>query len=170
MPACGRDQTRRHGVQHRKSKPYTPRTNGMVERFNGWVQREVLGITRCTHADLEIALRGFNVAYNGRRQRVLDGLSPEMVLRQRLDADPALANPSVKPPQRGLLRKALRVVADAKKVSQPNTEGDAGVCGAGSGAGQRDPSAGPAPHRRCGGERDTPAAQARPRSGDGPPV
>ena len=33
------------GIEHRKTKPYTPRTNGMVERFNGRVQREVLGIT-----------------------------------------------------------------------------------------------------------------------------
>ena len=32
-------------VEHRKTRPYTPRTNGMVERFNGRVQREVLGIT-----------------------------------------------------------------------------------------------------------------------------
>jgi transposase InsO family protein len=35
----------RHGVVHRKTRPYTPKTNGMVERFNGRVQREVLGIT-----------------------------------------------------------------------------------------------------------------------------
>src|ERR687897_1776123 len=28
-------------VQHRTTRPYTPKTNGMVERFNGRVQREV---------------------------------------------------------------------------------------------------------------------------------
>ena len=111
----------RHGVQHRKTRPYTPKTNGMVERFNGRVQREVLGITLYSHRDLEIVLGGFNLAYNGRRQRVLDGLSPEMVLRQRLEADPALANPGFKPPKPGLLRKALRVVEDAKEVSHPDT-------------------------------------------------
>src|SRR3954465_12875034 len=33
------------GVEHRKTRPYTPRTNGMVERFDGRVQREVLGVT-----------------------------------------------------------------------------------------------------------------------------
>lgn len=36
----------------------------MVERFNGRVQREVLGTTVYSHADLEIVLRGFNAAYN----------------------------------------------------------------------------------------------------------
>jgi transposase InsO family protein len=36
-------------VEHRKTRPYTPRTNGMVERFNGRVQREVLGITIASH-------------------------------------------------------------------------------------------------------------------------
>ena len=58
-------------VEHRTTRPYTPRTNGMVERFNGRVQREVLGITIHSHADLETLLKGFNRAYNARRQRVL---------------------------------------------------------------------------------------------------
>ena len=71
---------RHHAIEHRKTRPYTPKTNGMVERFNGRVQREVLGITIYSHQDLDILLAGFNVAYNGRRQRALKGLSPEMVL------------------------------------------------------------------------------------------
>ncbi|WP_419468816.1 integrase core domain-containing protein [Azospirillum brasilense] len=29
-------------MQHRTTKPYTPQTNGMVERFNGRIGREVL--------------------------------------------------------------------------------------------------------------------------------
>ena len=58
------------------TRPYTPRTNGMAERFNGRVQREVLGITIHSHADLETLLHGFNRAYNARRQRVLGGVSP----------------------------------------------------------------------------------------------
>ena len=49
----------------------------MAERFNGRVQREVLGITVASHCDLERLLAGFNSAYNARRQRVLDGRSPE---------------------------------------------------------------------------------------------
>ncbi|WP_267425242.1 IS481 family transposase [Methylobacterium sp. GC_Met_2] len=110
----------RYGVQHRKTRPSAPKTNGMVERFNGRVQREVMGITLYSHTDLEIVLRGFNAAYNGRRQRVLNGLLPEMVLRQRLEADPALASPTYKPPSSTLIKRALRVVADAKDVSHPD--------------------------------------------------
>ncbi|WP_020096595.1 integrase core domain-containing protein [Methylobacterium sp. 285MFTsu5.1] len=115
------DACERHGVQHRKTRPYTPKTNGMVERFNGRVQREVLGITLYSHADLEIVLRGFNAAYTGRRQRVLNGLSPEMVLRQRLEADPALANPTYRPPSPRLIKQALRIVEDAMEVSHPDS-------------------------------------------------
>jgi transposase InsO family protein len=66
----------RAACTHRKTRPYTPRTNGMVERFNGRVQREVLGITIYSHRELETVLAGFNVAYNARRQRVLKGRSP----------------------------------------------------------------------------------------------
>ena len=51
------------GVAHRTTRPYTPKTNGMVERFNGRIQREVLGITVASHRDLETLLRGFNQAY-----------------------------------------------------------------------------------------------------------
>src|SRR5689334_6798139 len=61
------------GIEHRKTKPYTPRTNGMDERFNGRVQRKVLGVTVAGHRDLERLLEGFDQAYNARRQRVLDG-------------------------------------------------------------------------------------------------
>jgi transposase InsO family protein len=109
-----------HGVQHRKTKPYTPRTNGMVERFNGRVQREVLGITLYSHQDLETVLSGFNRAYNGRRQRVLKGRSPDMVLRERLKAKPELARPVTKPPDPDALPKALKVVVAAKEVSHPD--------------------------------------------------
>ncbi len=84
---------RKLGVEQRKTRPDTPRTNGMVERFNGRVQREVLGITLHSHADLEILLHGFNRAYNARRQRVLGGRSPEMVVQERLAAVPRCVNP-----------------------------------------------------------------------------
>ena len=51
------------GVEPRTTRPNTPRTNGRVERLNGHVQHEVLGITIPSHADLETLLQGFHQAY-----------------------------------------------------------------------------------------------------------
>src|SRR3954464_14102170 len=110
------------GVEHRKTRPYTPRTNGMVERFNGRVQREVLGITVASPRDPEILLRGFNQAYNARRQRVLKGRAPERVVRERLRAAPARVNRHHDPPfDPRTLPKALQVISRAKDVSHPDT-------------------------------------------------
>jgi transposase InsO family protein len=114
------DACRKLKVQHRTTKPYTPQTNGLVERFNGRVQREVLGITIDSHRDLETLLKGFNQAYNRRRQRVLKGASPEQVVQRRLAAEPRLANRRFKPPDSDALPPALRVVAAAKEVSHPD--------------------------------------------------
>jgi transposase InsO family protein len=115
------DACRRLKLEHRRTKPYTPQTNGLVERFNGRVQREVLGITISSHRDLETLLKGFNQAYNRRRQRVLKGRSPEQVVRSRLAAEPKLANQRFKPPDADALPPALQVVAHAKEVSHPDT-------------------------------------------------
>jgi transposase InsO family protein len=113
---------RRHGVEHRKTRPYTPRTNGMAERFNGRVQREVLGITVASHGDLERLLVGFNSAYNARRQRVLGGRSPEEVVHERRERDASLANPAYRPPPDPcVLPKAMLVIERAKDVSQPDS-------------------------------------------------
>jgi transposase InsO family protein len=113
---------REHGVEHRKTRPYTPRTNGMVERFNGRIQREVLGITVAGHRDLERLLAGFNRAYNARCQRVLGGRSPEEVARERLGRDRGLANPAYRPPADPcVLPKAMLAIELAKDVSQPDT-------------------------------------------------
>jgi transposase InsO family protein len=113
---------RERGVEHRKTRPYTPRTNGMAERFNGRVQREVLGITVASHRNLERLLAGFNAAYNARRQRVLGGRSPEEVVRERLGQDTSLANPAYRPPADPcVLPKAMLVIELAKDVSQPDS-------------------------------------------------
>ena len=110
------------GVEHRKTRPYTPRTNGMAERFDGRVQREVLGITVASHRDLERLLAGFNSAYNARRQRVLGGRPPEQVVRERLARDGSLANPGHRPPpDLCVLPRAMLVVERAKDVSQPDS-------------------------------------------------
>jgi hypothetical protein len=108
-------------VEHRKTKPYTPQTNGLVERFNGRVRREVLGITIYSHRDLETLLTGFNQAYNRRRQRVLKGRPPDEVVRSRLAAEPKLANRRYKPPDSDALPQALQVVAAAKEISHPDS-------------------------------------------------
>ncbi len=70
-------------------------------------------------------LRGCNAAYNGRRPRVLDGLWPEMVLHPRLEADPARADPTSGPSSPNLIKRAFRIVADAKQVSHPDRAEDA---------------------------------------------
>ena len=48
------------------------------------------GFTQPLH--LEQVLRGFNAAYNARRQRVLDGKTPDQVAAERLEARRKLAS------------------------------------------------------------------------------
>ena len=67
---------RRLGVEHRTTRPYTPNTNGMVERFNGRIQREVVGLTVGSHRDLDTLLHGFNQAYNARASACSKGDHP----------------------------------------------------------------------------------------------
>lgn len=71
-------------VPHRETKAYTPQTTGIVERFNGHIVSDVLGINVAGHADLEILLNSFNGAYNRRRQRVFHGLAPINKVAERL--------------------------------------------------------------------------------------
>jgi hypothetical protein len=93
----------------------------MVERFNGRVGSEVLGITIYSHKHLEQLLRGFNAAYNARRQRVLGGKTPDQVVAERLKARRKLINP--KPHGRAGpddITKACLIAEAAKEVSQPD--------------------------------------------------
>ncbi|KXU30809.1 integrase [Sphingobium sp. 22B] len=108
-------------VVHRTTRPYTPQTNGMVERFNGRIASEVMGINVAGHADLEILLTGFNRAYNRRRQRVLHGSSPCQKVEERIGLMPALANPLYKPTAPDdLMTKVDDVLYYANDVSQPD--------------------------------------------------
>ena len=75
------------GAQHRHAKPRTPQANGVVERFNGRVGSEALGINITSHQALEQLLRGCNA----RRQRVLASKTPDQVVAERLEAAPTLA-------------------------------------------------------------------------------
>jgi transposase InsO family protein len=109
------------GAEYRHTKPRSPQTNGMVERFNGRVSSEVLEITIYSHRNLEQLLRGFNAAYNGRRQRVLDGKTPDQVVAERLRKRRTLAN--AKPHGRAGPKDiaAARLIAEAaKEVSRPD--------------------------------------------------
>jgi len=75
-----------------------------------------------TPQDLEQLLRGFNAAYNGRRQRVLDGRTPDQVVAERLKKRRKLANPM---PQGRAgpddISKARLIAEAAKEVSQPDS-------------------------------------------------
>ena len=110
------------GAEYRHTRPYTPQTNGMVERFDGRVGSEVLGITIYSHQDLEQLLRGFNAAYNARRQRVLDGKTPDQVVTERLKARRRLARgkPQGRAGPDDVIR-ARSIVEAAKEVSQPDS-------------------------------------------------
>ena len=94
----------------------------MVERFNGRVSSEVLGITIYSHQKLEQLLRGFNAAYNARRQRVLEGKTPAQVVAERLKARRKLARgePEGRAGPDDIAR-ARDIVEAAKDVSQPDT-------------------------------------------------
>jgi transposase InsO family protein len=46
------------GAEYRHTRPYSPQTNGMVERFNGRIGSEVLGITTWSHAPTGAAAPG----------------------------------------------------------------------------------------------------------------
>jgi transposase InsO family protein len=110
------------GAQYRHTRPRTPQTNGLVERFNGRVGSEVLTITIHSHRQLEHLLRGFNAAYNARRQRVLGGQTPDQVVTERLKARPDLIK--AKPHGRAGpcdITKARLIVQAAKEVSQPDS-------------------------------------------------
>jgi transposase InsO family protein len=113
------------GAKYRHTRPYSPQTNGMVERFNGRVSSEVLGITIWSHAQLEQLLRGFNAAYNARRQRVLDGKTPDQIVKERLKARRKLARAKPEKPQGRAgphdIAQARLIAEAAKEVSQPDS-------------------------------------------------
>jgi transposase InsO family protein len=116
------------GVEYRHTRPYSPHINGMVERFNGRVGSEVLGIIIYSHAQLERLLRGFNA----RRQRVLDGKTPDQVVAERLrsrrrlvkpkpEGDAGVARAERNRARRDAIADARLVAEAAKDVSSPDS-------------------------------------------------
>jgi transposase InsO family protein len=108
------------GIEPRKTRPDSPQTDGMVERFNGRVGQAVLTITVGGHRDLAHLPPGYNQAYNARRRRVLHGRSPEEVVRRRLEAKPGLANPRRQPPGPAIMPNAMRAVERAEGLPRPD--------------------------------------------------
>ncbi len=109
------------GLNRRRTRAYSPQTNGMVERFNGRIATEVLPINVANHADLETLLRGFNQAYNQRRQRVLSGLSPASKVDERLKEKPRLRNRQCKPvTEQNIMDAVDGIMIYANDVSQPD--------------------------------------------------
>ena len=66
----------------------------MVECVNGRIVSVVLEINVYSHRALEQLLRGFNTAYNGQLQRVLEGKTSNRVVVDHLKATPDFANPA----------------------------------------------------------------------------
>ena len=109
------------GAEYRHTRPYSLHTNAMVERCNGRVGAEVLGITIWSHQQLEQLLRGFNAACNARRQRVLDGRTPDQVVAERLKARRKLAR-AIPEGRAGPadIAQARLIAEAAKEVSRPD--------------------------------------------------
>lgn len=109
------------GAEYRHTRPYTPQTNSMVERFNGRIASEVLGITIYSHRDLEQLLWGFNAAYNMRRQRVLNGKTPSQIVAERLAAKRRWRNVRLAGQATPAdIARAQIIVETAKDASQPD--------------------------------------------------
>ncbi len=106
------------GAEYRHTKPRTPQTNGMVERFNRRIVSGVLDISIYSHRALEQLLRGFNAAYDTRRQRVLDGKTPNQVVAERLQAQPRRANKGDRPSRPLRYHQGSPLAEAAKEISQ----------------------------------------------------
>ena len=78
-----------------------------------------------SHDQLEQLLRDFNAAYNARHQRVLDGKTPNQIVKERMKARRKLARPKPETPEGHAgpedIARARLVAEVAKEVSQPDT-------------------------------------------------
>ena len=109
------------GTQYRHTKLRTPQTNGLVAALQRPYRLRSAGHHHLPIRQLEQLLRGFNAAYNARRQRVLEGRTAKQWFAERLTAKPALAKD--RPTGRAGpcdLTKARLIAENAKEVSQPD--------------------------------------------------
>jgi len=80
------------GIEHRLTKPYTPKTNGLVERMNGLIQEDTYKTHRYPgYPELIEGLHRWLVCYNLRRQnRTIGRKTPYQVLCDWYDKCPNL--------------------------------------------------------------------------------
>jgi len=79
------------GIEHRLTKPRTPKTNGMVERFNGRISEVVQQTRFASAAELETTLKRYVNTYNQQiPQRALNHLSPIQALKEWQKKKPEL--------------------------------------------------------------------------------
>ena len=89
-------QCAENNIEHRLTKPFSPQTNGMVERFNGMIQR-VIDTTRFTSAqELHQTLINYCNQYNHHvHLRCLDHKTPAQAIKQLIGHN--LAVPDIYP-------------------------------------------------------------------------
>ena len=78
------------GIEHRKTKPYHPWTNGQVERMNRTIKEATVRRYHYgTHEELRAHLQLFVDAYNyGRRLKAIRGLTPYEAVCQSWNKQP----------------------------------------------------------------------------------
>ncbi len=81
---------RKHGIEHRFTKPNHPRTNGQVERINRTIKDATVKRFHCDgHEQLRRHLADFIAAYDyGRRPKTLKGLTPYEDICKRWTDEP----------------------------------------------------------------------------------
>lgn len=68
----------KHGIKHSRTRPYSPKTNGKVERFHRTVDDELYKVFRfSSEADRTVALQKYTNRYNTQRRHLgIKGLTP----------------------------------------------------------------------------------------------
>lgn len=68
----------KHGIKHSRTRPYSPKTNGKVERFHRTVDDELYHVFHfSSEADRVLALHGYIRKYNTQRRHLgINGLTP----------------------------------------------------------------------------------------------